>query len=254
MRWLAIVLAGCASAGSGNAGVDSNSGGGGDSGGGGNSDSGMTMTDGSVTMPDGSVGPQTRTLTQTTSQTLKAGNTIACGGSGTTRANNYYRVFDLPAMGITTAFSVSKVSFQIEHCQPTSGSTCATVAVRVGTYSATPGATLSTANMTILASNAGVTIPVVIENTTTTPPTTPGGTVDAPITATIPAGSKLLVEVDAPDGTNTYGFYMGSNDGGESGFGYILAPATGCAITTPTNISQVAAAPVNLLLTVTGTY
>lgn len=247
-----MLAAGCASAGTQDqSGVDSNPGGGD----GGNPiiDSGMTG-DSSMVMIDAPPGPQTRTLTQTTSQTLKAGNTIACGGAGTTRANNYYRVFDLPAMGITGAFNVTKVSFQIEHCQPTSGATCTTVAVRVGTYSAVPAATLTTANMTILASNASVTIPTVIENTTTVPPTTPGGTVDAPINATIPAGSKLLVQVDAPDGTNTYGFYMGSNDGGETGFGYILAPATGCAITTPTNISQIAAAPVNLLLTVTGTY
>jgi len=243
---LAIVLVGCASAGTpdqmgtpdGNQQQsDGNS---------------MTMKDSSMVMIDAPAGPMTRTLSQTTTNTLKAGNTIACSGSGTTRANNFYRVFDLPALGITTAFAVTKVSFQIEHCHHNSGIGC-TVAVRVGTYSATPAATLNTANMTILASNASVVVPEVIENTTVTPPTTPGGTVNAPITATIPAGSKLLVEVDS-DGANTFAFYMGSNDGGENGFGYILAPATGCAITTPTNISQVAAAPVNLLLTVTGTY
>lgn len=249
------MLAGCASAGNpGNTGVDSNNGGGDDSGGGG-SDSGMQMSDGSVTMPDAPVGPMTRTLTQTNSPTVKALNTVACPGttSGTTAANNYYRVFDLAAMGITTAFTVSKVSFQIEHCQALAATGCTNVAVRVGTYSATPGATLLTANMTILASNATVTVPRVVENVAQM--TTPGGTVDAAITATIPAGSKLLVEVDAP-GNSSYAFYMGSNDGGESGFGYVMAPD--CSINVPSNISGMlgatAAAPRNLLLTVTGTY
>ncbi|HEY5950887.1 MAG TPA: hypothetical protein VIV40_35585 [Kofleriaceae bacterium] len=244
MRWLAIVLAGCASAGTpDNAVVDSNPGGG--------SDGNQIVIDGSMT--DGPSGPMTRTLTQTTSQTIKALNSVACPGStsATTSSNNYYRVFDLPMMGITAPFNVTKVSFQIEQCQPTSGTTCTNVAVRVGTYGAIPGATLATANMTILASNATVPVQTVIETATSTP----GGTVDAPITATIAAGAKLLVEVDAPN-TGTYKFRMGSNDAGESGFGYVMAPD--CAITVPTNISGMLgttpAAPRHLLMTVTGTY
>lgn len=216
------------------------------------SDSGnQMMLDGSVA--DAPSGPQTLTLTQTTSQTIKAANTIACPGTtaGTTASNNYYRVFDLVAMGVTTAFTVTKVSFQIEHCQPTTGTACANVAVRVGTYAGAPGTTLVPMDMTILASSATVAVPRVIETGTTTP----GGTVDAPISATIPAGGKLLVEVDAPN-TGTYAFYMGSNDGGETGFGYIMAPD--CNVTVPTNISgafgTTPAAPRNLLLTVTGTF
>jgi hypothetical protein len=254
MRWLlGIALVGCASAGTDQPGAV-------DSGTQQQIDSKTTtmldsssMSDASMTTTDAPVGPMTRTLSQTTSTALKAGNSIACGNALGTRANNYYRVFDLPAMGITTPFSVSQVSFQIEHCHHNSNIGC-TLAVRVGTYAGTPGATLSTAAMTILASNATVPVPEIIENPGP-PPTTPGGTVNAPITATIPANSKLLVQIEAPEGQNTYSFYMGSNDGGESGLGYILAPATGCAITTPTNISTVGTpAPRHLLITVTGTY
>ena len=253
MRWLPLALVGCASAGSGDQPVDASGGSGGDSGG--KQDSGTVVTvDSSMPMIDAPIGPQTRTLTQTTSQMIKGLGSIACASASGSTAHNYYRVFDLPSYGINTAFTVSKVSFQIEHCDKlTAGSGCTTVAVRVGTYTGTPGATLTNANMTILASNANVNVPEVIEVNGVTP----GGTVDAPITATIPAGSKLLVEVDAPDGSNNgYLFYMGANDGGESGFGYILAPATGCAITTPTNISSVSTMhpAVHLLMTVTGTY
>jgi hypothetical protein len=248
VRWLVIVLAGCASAGNQEplGSVDGNTTP--------QPDAHQMTLDSSMQTPDGS-GPMAVTLTQTTSQTIKANNSIACPGTaaGTTSANSYYRVFDLAAMGITGAFNVTKVSFQIEDCEPTSSTatTCANVAVRVGTYAGTPGATLATANMTIKASNATVTVPKVIETTTSTP----GGTVDAPIATTIPAGSKLLVEVDAQN-TGAYKFYMGTNDGGESGFGYVMA--ADCGIASPTNISslsstQVPAAPRHLLLTVTGT-
>lgn len=217
------------------------------------------LADGNQSVVDASLvdmppGPMVRTLSQTSSTTLEPLRSIACpADTSGTAANNYYRVFDLAAFGITGDFDVTSVSFQIEHCNELSGSNGATVAVRVGTYDGTPGATLATANMTILASNPNVIVPEVIE-TVGPPPMTPGGMVMAPITATIPAGQKLLVEVDAPDGNAKYQFYMGANDDGETGFGYISAPE--CGITTPTNISTVAEpdTPVHLLLTVTGTY
>ncbi len=247
MRALALVLAlaGCASAGNGEATIDGNGGG---SGSGSGSGGGSGEINDAPMAPPIDSGPTTRTLSQTTTNNLKALGSIACANqtSGTTRANNYYRVFDLAAAGITTAFTVSQVSFQIEHCQPGT-----TVAVRVGTYSGTPGATLTPANIAILASNPNVAVQQVVENTTP-PASTPGGTVNAPITATIPAGQKLLVEVDAADGNNVYSFYMGANDGGESAPGYVMAPT--CNINTPTSITQAAGAPVHLLLTVTGQY
>lgn len=236
---LGIALAGCASAGSGEATTDANGSG---------SGSGSNEINDARVDPPADSGPTTRTLSQTTSNTIKPLGSIACANNtnGTTRANNYYRVFDLAAAGITTAFNVTQVSFQIEHCQPNT-----TVAVRVGTYNGTPGATLTPANITILASNPNVAVQQVVENTTP-PGSTPGGTVNAPITATIPAGQKLLVEVDASDGNNVYSFYMGANDGGESAPGYVMAPT--CSINSPTSVTQAAGAPVHLLLTVTGTY
>jgi hypothetical protein len=227
---LAAVLAGCASAGNEAAPVD-----------------GMVAVIDAPEIPT-DTGPMTRTLSQTTSDMIKPQGSIACTvtADGTTRANNYYRVFDLAAAGITTDFTVTKVTFKVESCEPG-----ATVAVRVGTYSGATGGSLNPAQITILTSNASVAVPQVIENPGP-PPSTPGATVDAPISATIPAGEKLLVEVDAPDGNGVYSFFMGANDGGESQPGYILA--SDCGVTMPTNISTAAGATVNLLLTVTGQY
>jgi hypothetical protein len=210
-----------------------------------------------VDAPPGTI---TRELTQTTSQTLQPSTSIACNNNPPgTNSNNYYRVFDLAAAGITGDFKVTEVAFQIEHSDQINGTTGSTVAVRVGTYAGTPGDQLQASMMTILASNPTVAVPEVIENFGP-PATTPGGTVHAPITATIPAGGKLLVEVDSPDGHNQYYFYMGANTGGESAPGYVLAPSckddNQVFITKPTNISKVSSSfpTVNLLLTVSGQY
>jgi hypothetical protein len=236
---LAIALVGCAQGGTPDVTIDAR---------------GSDTVQVDASLVDMMVGPQQKTLSQTTSTTLEPAKSLACPATSSgTAANNYYRVFDLAAFGITTDFSLTQVSFQVEHCDQLDGTNGATVAVRVGTYSGTPGTTLSLTDMTVLASNPNVIIPEVIEDLGP-PATTPGGLVNAPITATIPAGKKLFVEVDAPDGNTQYYFYMGANDDGEASPGYILAPR--CNVTVPTSISTVSEpdVPVHLLLTVTGTY
>jgi hypothetical protein len=199
-------------------------------------------------------GPAMRTLSQTTSSTLEAGTSISCNiNPPGTSAVNYYRVFDLAAAGITGDFNVTSVSFQVEDCDQINGTSGTVVAVRVGTYSGTPGTQLANGSMTILASNPTVPIGEVIE-APGPPPVTAGETINAPITATVPAGQKLLVEIDAPDGHNQYSLFMGANNDGESAFGYVLSPA--CSITQPTNVSSINPnnPAVNLLITVTGQY
>jgi hypothetical protein len=236
---VALGLAGCASAGGPDVTLD-----------------GSVTSDGTTITIDSGVtvdAQRAMTLSQTASSMLEAGTSIACPSATTgTAANSYYRVFDLAAFGITTPFMVSQVSFQVEHCNQLAGNNGAVVAVRVGTYRGTPGTTLATADMTILASNPNVQVPEVIEDPGP-PATTPGGTANAPISATIPAGDKLLVAVET-DGTGQYEFYMGANNDGETGAGYILAPR--CGVTVPTSISTVGnpPAPIHLLVTVTGTY
>jgi hypothetical protein len=194
--------------------------------------------------------PPTQTLSQTTSSTIEAAVGAACNASGSgTAANNYYRVFDLATFGITTDFHVYNVSFQVEHCHEFAASAGKDVTVRVGTYSEAPGEMLAFASMTILRS-ASAHVPEVIS--TITPPFTPGGTVTAPFDVVIPAGSKLLVEVDAPDGNGEYAFYMGANTQGESAHGYVLAPT--CGIPVPTNLNTLKGSAAHMLLTVSGAY
>jgi hypothetical protein len=225
-----IVLAGCAEAGR----IEF----------GGRPDGSILVIDSPVTQhPDGTMPPpidappgvMMKTLTQTTSGTLVQNTAPACGNSTATDVNDYYRVFDLTAAGITTDFHVTQVSFQVDY------STGQSPSVKIGTYSATPGTTLNVNNMA-----------TVTTKTATVPSTTTGATVNVDFTGTtITAGSKLLFEIDSPAGSI---LYMGANTGGESASGYIMAPA--CSINSPTDISTVSATypTVDLLMTVTGTY
>lgn len=195
--------------------------------------------------------PPLQTLSQNVSSQIEAGVSPAClGSSSGTAANNYYRVFDLAALGITTDFHVYSISFQIEHCHEFASSAGIDVTARIGTYADAPGETLSFSAMTILQSASGH-VPEVISQTQPTP-STPGGTVTVPFDVVVPAGQKMLVEVDAPDGNGDYAFFMGANTAGETGIGYVLAPT--CSIAVPTNISTLKGSPVHLLLTVTGAY
>lgn len=239
LRWLALALPACASGASPDVGGDASA----------SADAGQATIDGAPVDA-----PALRTLSQTTSQQLEPATSIACPATTAgTAANNYYRVFDLVAYGIDRDFHVTQVSFQVEHSDQIGGSGGSTVVVRVGTYAGTPADTLVPADMVILASTPAIGVPEILEDLGP-PATTPGGTVIAPISATIPTGSKLLVEVDSPDGNNSHYLYLGANNDGEAGAGYILAPR--CGVSVPTSISTVSDpdVPVHLLLTVSGAY
>jgi len=195
-------------------------------------------------MIDAPAGMQTKTLTEATSATATAGNSVACQDTSTgyTYANTYIRVFDLSTFGISTAFNVTKVSFAVESAN---GSGIA-IAVRVGTYSGTFTGTTTTLNaamISIAASNATVNIPA----------NTSPQNIDAPVTTTIPAGSKVVVEVDSPDFTgSSKGFFIGSNTGGESAKGFMVAST--CGTTSPTDADSLAGHAMDMIISVTGTY
>jgi len=77
-------------------------------------------------------------------------------------------------------------------------------------------------------------------------------TVNVPLSATIPAGGTLIVEVFSPDltGTGKY-FYLGANSSGETKPGYLRAPS--CSTPQPRTTVALGFANANLVLTVTGT-
>ena len=200
---------------------------------------------------DAPPGMMTKTLDQNTSDMLVGATSVACNVAFPdigTHASKYYRVFPLSAFNITTDFHVSSVAFQIEDCE-SGNADCVTVNVDVGTYTGTPGASLTTSNLHQLAT-APATIPIVVEDMNGN---TPGGTVTTPITADIPANSNVYFEIDAPEGDNTYQLYVGANAAGQSGLSYTTSS---CAGNTPVDIGTTTSpkSKIDLLMTVTGTY
>jgi hypothetical protein len=216
-----------------------------DSNNGGDDDS-STTPDAPMQHPDGTTGGGTMTLTQTMDQTVAVNNSLGCGSSGGIAQNSYYRVFPLSDFNISGPFSVTNVTFKVEYA---SSSPAATVIV--GTYAGTPTNTLTKSSITPIQTVSNVAIPDADADQAAMP-----GTVDVPISATIPAGSNVLVEVDVPAGTGF--FYVGTSTGGETKPGYIstASTATGCNPpgATPTSMTSVAGTQADILLTVTGTY
>jgi len=191
--------------------------------------------------PDIDAAPVAVTLSQTTGNTVAAASSVACGANGTTSENSWYRAFKLADHNIAGAFNVTAVSFGIQEATGLPN-----VQVKVGTYSGavTPApAQLDTTLVTPL--NA---VTYAIPNTASTATTT----VTVPITATVPAGGTLLVEVFSPDlsGTGKY-FYLGGNTTGETKPAYLRAPA--CSTTQPRTTVALGFPTANLVLSVNGT-
>ena len=116
-----------------------------------------------------------RTLSQTSDMTVADNATIACGAAGTTRENSWYRVFPLTTFGIAGAFNVTQVAFAVESAGPTAQM----VEIRLGTYAGTPGTLLNTAMIGEL-ETATVQVPA----------STTAQLLTAPLSTTVPAGSR----------------------------------------------------------------
>ncbi len=231
------LLAGCASANVNPSGGDDDT-----------PDAPTSDNDGSVD-PDGPPAePVEATLQQTTNTTVAAQNSVACalidGGTGgiiRTNANSWYRVYSLAEAGINGAFAVSKVSFAVELANNEPPLT-----VKVGTYSGTPddNAPLNLGLATFLATT---TAPVA---NTQTPIT-----IDAPIAASIPAGSNLIVEITSTDRPNDgEGFLMGTTNGPFQHTNYLMA--TECGINEPRAMANVCTGcgDSQAIMSVTGTH
>jgi hypothetical protein len=191
--------------------------------------------------PDAGPGtPMMRTLSQTTADTIVAANSVSCNGETSHSENHYYRVFDLAAAGINGAFQVSQVTVGIESASSGTGTQPATIVLH--TLTGAP----ALANLTQLTSS-----PVTIADQG-------AGVRDFAVSATAPAGSKLVVEFTTPDGTaGTNLLFIGSNAAGETAPSYITAPLPapgGCDITELTTTGALGFPTMHVVMKVTGTY
>jgi hypothetical protein len=155
-------------------------------------------------------------ITQSNSQTIEPGQGIACASHPTSfRNNNFYRDFDLAGdYGITDGFEVTAVEFAIDAISTPSG-----FPITINIYSATPG-TFPGGSLTLEGSE--------VYTATNADALT---IVNVPVSAIIPAGQSMVVEmVIVDDGTDTNYMTMGVNSAGETGPSYIMAPDCGAGV------------------------
>jgi hypothetical protein len=261
LLYLTFLLAGCATAALDNGGGDAGGSGtideradGGP--GGGTGKDAMVIPIDAAPLPDAPPNMMQVTLSQTNDMTMAAGKAIACSSRNIfnipvgTRDNSWYRVFKLADYGITGPFQLQRVTFWTDYAYAGSGTT-QPATIKVGTYAGTVEAdTLATAQITYLGT-VQITIPDADASNGADPP------VDTNISATIPAGSSLIVELALPDGYNDGNFfYIGVSAGGESKKGYLRATPSGCDMTSPkalTSAGGLGRADNAILMTVTGT-
>lgn len=190
-------------------------------------------------------GPIDVTLTQTTSGSVGASNSIACGNpDGTTAENSWYRIFRLADANITSGLRVSAVTFGVQESQGMPA-----VQVKIGTYSGNVQPPPSQLDAALISPITAVTFNV--PNTASTAPTS----VTVPIIANVPALSQLVVEVFAPNlnGTSMY-FYLGGNSAGEAKPAYLRAPSGACATPQPKSTSALGFPMSHLVISVSGTH
>lgn len=171
-------------------------------------------------------------LTHSESMDILNGHSVACSPDegATTSVNRFLRVFTLADFDVTSEFEVNEVTFGIETLDMETP-------VTVNLYSL-DGPFLYE-NLTLLGSAT--------ENLSAQTLST----VSVPVTGTAPAGSTLVVEIDVPDLSGTGHFFPGSNDAGETGSTYLVAPT--CDIPEPRPFANIGVPDLHLVMAVAGT-
>jgi len=176
------------------------------------------------------------TLRQTVDDKVERSLVFGCTNSdGTTPDTSWYRVFSLADEGIAGGFDVESVGVGVCFAVGTPE-----ITVKLGTLAGTPGAMLDPTDITPLGSA-----------TTTIQATQISKVIDVPLTAAVPAGAQLVVEVASPDQVGTgQQFTIGVTAADEDRAAYLRAPLCGTANATLTTTAGVPDA--HVVLTVTG--
>ncbi|HEY8146716.1 MAG TPA: hypothetical protein VIG06_28745, partial [Kofleriaceae bacterium] len=167
---------------------------------------------GHVDPPDaGGGGGEPVTITHSTTMALEAETGITCQSGFGNVKNSWYRVFDLPAMGITGALDVNQMTIGIQEAASGNGNG-QPLTVKLHRLN---GA-FTVANLTELG-NAKITVP-----------DTALQIFDIPITASVPAGITLVAEMTIPNGeARGNSLFPGANNDGQSGPTYVKSECGG---------------------------
>lgn len=186
-----------------------------------------------------------QTISHSTSMTLGTTNVACSAGTApntTASDNRYYRFFQLANYAITSNYAISNVQFGLQTLNLTTMTTGYPVTVRLFSTTAANFPT---------GFPAGYTEVAVV--TTNMMPADVGTLVTIPITATIPAGSNLVVEVGyaAAVAASLNRIFLSANNLGQDAPSYIAS--TGCTLANPTDMASISFPNAHFILSVTGT-
>jgi subtilisin family serine protease len=183
--------------------------------------------------PGGSCPP---TITESTSQAIVDGNSVACGpGASTT---HYWRAFDMNTFTGGLEYDITSVEFGIEQAQSATG-TGQSVTVNLYTNGGTP---FPNGTLTKVATSGLLNIPDQADTI-----------FNVPITVSVPAGTlELVMELVAPDGDPTNNiFFIGSNPDPETRTSYISA--ADCGTPDPVPVADIGFPDMHYVVNVNGT-
>jgi hypothetical protein len=179
------------------------------------------------------------TITQSSSQTITVGNSVACN-TGTPNFYHldvsYWRAFNMAVFTGSRQFNVTSVSFAVENAQSGSGSgQPAIVRLYTNAGGAFPGGvrtTIAETNITVADQTQSI--------------------VNVPLFATVPAGtSELVMQVFTPDGEATHDvLFIGTNAAPQSGPSYVSSVA--CDTPMPTDTADLGFPNAHIILSVHG--
>ena len=181
-----------------------------------------TPTPTATATPTGSPGGNCpATITQSTSQAIVDGNSVACNNGFGTTENHYWRAFNMSDFTGGQEYDVTSVSFGIESAVSGTG-TGQPLTVNLYVES---GAPFPNGTRTKIATSGEINIPDQVDSIFT-----------VPLIATVPAGTlELVMEVTTPDGTAVGNlFFIGSNPDPQTGLSYLSADDCGVPDPTPT--------------------
>ncbi len=188
--------------------------------------------------PDAGQPGETQTLSATNSFEVINGNSVACMQTADSvhYENHYYRVFDLAAHGVTSTFEVVHVEFGVEVATAGSGtSQNATLNLFSLDGDIESGSRVSLDSSALTVSDMSLEL------------------LGAPMSATVPDGSKLLVELITPDGrTAGHSLVPGSNQSGEQSPTYLQADDCSVSSPTPAGSSPINRPEMHWVVNVTG--
>lgn len=156
-----------------------------------------------VDPPDAGGGGGPVTITHSNSMALVAGTGVSCTSDVGNARNSWYRVFDLPAMGITGSLEVSKVTIGIQEADA-NGDDVQPLTVKL--HQLTGAFVVS--NLTELGRSK-----INVNDTTLQ-------IIEVPLTASVPAGITLVAEMTVPNGQGVFDgdfLFPGANSAGQTG-------------------------------------